>query len=245
MDVLFISVFNYGGLSIALNHLTSLKKQDITNYMAYVTDQEAHDAVSERGFNVTLIDENHGKEAWDFDSKRFNAFSYIRYKIIHNLLLEGKKVWYMDTDTVVLNDIRELYYRLEASGVDAAFQNDVNMLCTGCMFFFPNEKTIHFTNSIYGKRCDNFGDQIITNRFLNENPAYFRIYAFDIEAFPNGLVYFDKLVQISEYKQVQSELVQKCRQYRGDTYFVHANWMIGLKTKMDAFKSKNLWFIDE
>ena len=41
--VLFIAVFNFGGMTLVLNHLESLKRQGITNYRAYVSDQESYD----------------------------------------------------------------------------------------------------------------------------------------------------------------------------------------------------------
>ena len=40
-EVLFISVFNMGCIEIAENHLQSLLKNGISNYMAYVTDKES------------------------------------------------------------------------------------------------------------------------------------------------------------------------------------------------------------
>ena len=41
-EITFISVFNEACLELAMNHLESLKKNGIENYIAYVTDKESY-----------------------------------------------------------------------------------------------------------------------------------------------------------------------------------------------------------
>jgi Nucleotide-diphospho-sugar transferase len=242
MDILFISVFNCGALKMALNHLTSLKNQGITNYMAYVTDRESYDVLIDKGFNATIIDNAQiTKDKCDFATGNFNEISYIRYNVIHMLLLEGKTVWYMDIDTVILHDVREFYYSMKLSGIDLAFQNDVNMLCSGCMVFFPTVKALDFALIMSKNKRNDYNDQIIVNNILRKNPSFYKIYVFDMNEFPNGLLYFNPPDSNPNYRELQEQFSSSSR----DVYFVHANWMIGLDVKMKAFKSKNLWFIDE
>jgi hypothetical protein len=112
-DLLFISVFNYGCIGIAHNHLESLKRNRIQNYQAFVTDKESLEYLSSRGYHVVLIDESqYTKEKTDFDTKPFNELSYLRYKIIQKLLQENKTVWYLDVDTVVLKDLNADYFKI-------------------------------------------------------------------------------------------------------------------------------------
>ena len=76
--VLFISVFNFGGITLALNHLESLKRQGITNYRAYVSDQESYDVLIEKGHPVERIlvsDMALPKEKTDFRTTGFNTKS--------------------------------------------------------------------------------------------------------------------------------------------------------------------------
>ncbi len=54
-ELLFISVFNYGGIEMAKNHLESLKRNNISNYVAYVTDDESYD---------DLLLDNYNKINW-------------------------------------------------------------------------------------------------------------------------------------------------------------------------------------
>jgi hypothetical protein len=110
MELVFVSVFNYGCIEIATNHLESLKRNNITNYIAFVTDNESYNELSIKNYNVQLlkqdvINENISNEKKDFGCIDFNKMSYIRYKIINNLLKEGKAVWYLDVDTVVLYNL--------------------------------------------------------------------------------------------------------------------------------------------
>ena len=111
MSLIFVCVFDNGSRELGLNYLLSLKKQGITNYMAYVTDANTYEYISSKGFNVEkeIPDQSIVQHAKDFGTGQFNIFSYIRYKVIHRLLLKYKVVWYMDVDTVVLGDLNRYY----------------------------------------------------------------------------------------------------------------------------------------
>lgn len=242
-NLVYISVFNYGAIDIALNHLQSLANQHIKNYIAYVTDKESYDFITEKGFTCKLIDnidEPQTKEKCDFGTNKFNELSYIRYKVIHDLLIQGKNVWYMDVDTVVLHhSINQIYESLQTFNVDLACQNDVNMLCSGCMLFFSNDKMIELTEYIYDNRNQTEfpNDQTYLNGILSNNVVNLNVRTLDIMKFPNGLLYFNE--PNSNYRNLQEQF----KNYTGDVLFVHANWMVGMSTKIEAFKSKNLWFV--
>jgi Nucleotide-diphospho-sugar transferase len=242
-NLVFISVFNYGAIEIALNHLQSLKNQHITNYIAYVTDKESYDAVTERGFTAKLVEkleESHTKDSCEFGTNSFNELSYIRYKVIHELLLQGKNVWYMDVDTVVLHpSIIHIYESLKDFSVDLACQDDVNMLCSGCMLFFSNEKTIELSEYIYENRDQTSypNDQTFLNGLLSNNVVNITVRKFDMMKFPNGLLHFND--PNPNFRHIQEQY----KNYTGDVLFVHANWMVGMTTKINALKSKNLWFL--
>ena len=46
-ELLFISVFNFGVIEMAKNHLKSLRNQGITNHRSYVTDIESFTVLKE------------------------------------------------------------------------------------------------------------------------------------------------------------------------------------------------------
>lgn len=57
-NLLIISVFNDGVYDLALNHLTSLKKQNITNYLAFTTGKKTYEDFSRMKFNIRLLDDD-------------------------------------------------------------------------------------------------------------------------------------------------------------------------------------------
>jgi lipopolysaccharide biosynthesis glycosyltransferase len=241
-ELLFISVFNLGGIPIALNHLESLRKQNIQNYRAYVTDQESYDILVEKGHPVELVIETTGqltKDKSNFGTTEFNTLSYTRYKVILDLLVKGQSVWYLDIDTVVLQNLNDVYSDLNITKYDAVMQDDINMLCTGCMLLFPKPVTIKLMQLIYDNRTSLENDQIILKRILMSKNNPINIMALNKWQFPNGLLYFNELNNNPAYRELQLKFMQSTL----PVYFVHANWMVGMENKIEAFKKKGLWFI--
>jgi hypothetical protein len=242
-ELLFISVFNLGGITLALNHLESLRRQNIKNYKAYVTDQESYDIVKEKGHPVEIVIEDSDtsltKDKANFGTHEFNTMSYTRYKVILDLLNKGQNVWYLDIDTVVLQNLNDVYDELKNTRYHAVMQDDINMLCTGCMLLFPKPVTIKLVQSIYENRTSADNDQIILLNILMNNPNAINILPLNKLQFPNGLLYFSELNDNPNYRELQLQF----RQSNYPVYFVHANWMVGMETKIDAFKKKRLWFV--
>jgi len=240
-EVLFISVFNMGCIEIAENHLQSLLKNGITNYMAYVTDNESVEFLTNKGYNVSAIPLAVGaeplKEKQDFGTENFNTISYLRYYIINKLLSEGRNVWYLDVDTVVLYNLNLLVPQLLAQKFDLSMQNDMNMPCTGCMLFAANYKTKQLTETIYQNRTSRENDQIMMFTILKQNRFNLNLHLLNPGHFPNGLLYFSELHTDPRYESLHTQF----KNAKLPVYFVHANWMVGVDTKIKALKSKNLW----
>ncbi len=238
-ELLFISVFNYGCIEIAHNHLASLKQNNINNYMAYVTDIESRDYLSSLNYNVELVDDNiFVKEKCDFATKSFNNLSYLRYKIIAKLLQENKTIWYLDVDTVVLYDLNKYFNNEIDKNFDILFQDDINMYCTGCMLLQPKQNNIQLCQVMYQNMNMDNNDQIVLRNILRSNPNFCNTKTLDILKFPNGLLYFRELQQIPNWRKLQEDF-----RNNPNALFVHANWMVGVDTKINALKSKQLWFI--
>jgi len=235
--IVFISVFNLGCIEIAENHLMSLIKSGITNYMAYVTDKESFTILTAKGYKVTHYIDFEVKDKMDFGTDKFNSISYIRYKIINELLKKGKIVWYLDADTVVLANLNELAPEL-ARHFELVMQNDVNMPCTGCMMFFPNKNMIDLTEWMYNNRNVSENDQILFFKLIKQNQVRINLHLLDHHIFPNGLLYFNELHTDPRFAELHIDF----RNSRKPVYFVHANWMVGIDKKIEALKSKKLWF---
>lgn len=238
-DLIFICISNYGAIELTKNHLTSLIQNGIDNYMAYVTDNESYQELTSLGFNATLFDDiTIGKNKMIFGNNDYNYMTYVRYYIINKLLQQGKIVWYLDVDTVALIDLNIIYSTLDKS-LDIYFQNDINMLCTGCFLIFPNDKNIQLINCVISNQNNENNDQIIINQILQNNKNIFNISTFPKETFPNGLLYFSELSDNLNFKKHQTDFKNSTE----PVYLVHANFMVGIDVKIEALKSKHLWFI--
>lgn len=244
-NILFLCVFDYGSRELGLNHLTSLTKNGIHNYVAYVTDRKTYKYVKNYGFNVVLEDNVHSnisKNAKEFGTRDFNMFSYLRYKIISKLLEKNVWVWYMDVDTVVMPGIQDIDMTPYMKQ-DIVFQHDCHMICTGCALYQSNSRTANFTYFVWKNVTDALNDQnFMVELYKGGKLNGLYIDTFDNIEFPNGLLYFDTEDRIP----VPEEIMEIKRIYRANTAnkktaFVHANWMIGVDVKIQALKSRNLW----
>ena len=245
-DIHFVCVFDHGSRELGLNHLISLQRNGISNYSAYVTDCDTFNYIQSHGYNVVFEDcndENITDEAKDFGTRDFNMFSYIRYKIVNKLLKTHQWVWYMDVDTVVMSGIKDFSIDM-CKDKDIIFQNDCHMLCTGCVLYNSNELTLGFTDNVWKHATPSMNDQnLICQLHKAGSLTSLNIDIFNYMEFPNGLLYFDTNDLIS----VPPEILRIKQRYRANehkkTAFVHANWMIGVDTKIKAIKNKGLWYV--
>jgi hypothetical protein len=249
-ELLFVCCFDYGSRELGLNHLKSLKNQGIENYMAFIADKSTYELVKKYGFKCTLIDDaNFSTSQKTFGHPDFVEFSFLRYKFIHESLKTYKYVWYLDVDTVVLDNLNGIYGEYLGKDYDIVFQNDVHQIqnCTGCMLYFSNQKTLDMTAHVYKGMNREIPDQHYVNYFLMQNPGVFKTTMFDLERFPNGLIYFDKpeLIDLSiEFDNFKKNFY-KNKDKTKKLAFVHANWMIGIDAKIDALKKRGLWYLSK
>jgi len=236
MDILFISVFNLGCIEIAENHIVSLLRSGITNYRAYVTDIECFNLLIKKSYNVVYYPIQQSTQKMNFGTSGFNDLSYVRYKIINELLNENKTIWYLDVDTVVLHDLNPLVSNF--IGKDIVMQNDINMPCSGCMLCYPTDVCKEITNIIYNSRTSSENDQILLAQLLYNNKNI-QLQLLDHEMFANGLLYFNELSNHEMYRRLQLEF----KNTQKPLYLVHANWMVGVETKINELKKKNLWYV--
>ncbi len=258
--LIFISVFDSGSLSLGLNHLKSIVKVGIKNYMAYATDDLCYASVKAAGFNVTRMGSQGSSNKKTFGTGEFTRMSFLRYGAINEQLKLNNAVWYMDVDSVVLDDLN--YENL--NNCDIVFQNDIHEMnrCTGCMLIFPNKKTISLTNGLALATNEFFPDQECMHAHLNRVKDI-KTEMFDSDLFPNGLLYFDVEDLIESYDVSMLKSINTNVYFDGKQMliypdfikiksnwnknglkpkFVHANWIVGVENKIKALKKKNLWF---
>ncbi len=237
-DLIFISVFNDGVYELALNHLLSLKRNNIENYIGYTNGKKSFTDFKNMGLNVEYF-ENDNNATFKWSSNEFNNFSLLRYKFILENLKEYNNVWYMDVDTVVLNNLNNYRHNNNASLI---LQDDINMPCTGCILC-KNIKQVEYIyylmNNISIQNNYQNNDQVIFN-YIKSKIDNFDI--FSQSEFPNGLLYFDEKFigkQNGQLKQIKDNFIKDKNKIK----FVHANYMIGNSKKKEALIENNLWFI--
>ena len=248
-SLLFISVFSSGSLQLAINHLTSIKKQNITNYMSFAMDNNAYEKIKSLGFNVELVLDipYFSKDKKDFGTSDFTYMSFVRYKVIHEMLKKYDAVWYLDVDTVVLGDLNKYFIKHwdnNTSGVDMVFQNDIHMICSGCVIYFSNEKTLIGTKHMYDHMNNNVPDQHFLGAMIQQNSDYYKTELMDYMDFPNGLLYFDESIIIGvppQFAKIKRDY--EMRKQNRPPLFVHANWIVGNENKERALRTYGLFFI--
>jgi lipopolysaccharide biosynthesis glycosyltransferase len=249
-DIVFISVFNEGCIELAKNHLESLKRAGITNYVAYVTDQESYNKLINNYNVVYLSNSQITNDKKDFNSEDFNKLSYLRYYVIQKYLEANQPVWYLDVDTVVLKNLNKKYVELLETyknyHLDGLFQSDINSICTGCMCLFPTENIKQLVNTIIKEKLGNANDQMLLNYLVNEKKHPLSFALLECTEFPIGYLYFNNQYVVPVDSSL-SKVIEKKNEYESipnkDTHFVHANWIIGNENKIKSLKEYNLWFV--
>lgn len=233
MEVVFISVSNMGCVELTINHIESLKRVGMTNYIAYAIDSQCYETLRSKGYNTHLLGRDDMNQYHDFNTRGFDHISFMRYHVIDKLLREGKTVWYLDVDSVVVQDLNS-YVDVVKDNFDVVLQDDCYMPCTGCMLFFPS--AMELVKPMIETRDFSKNDQIYFLKFLNRTKL--RVGILNRNIFPNGLLYFndDNPKHIDKQIEFRNSDLSK-------VMFIHANWMIGVQTKIDALKSKGLWFV--
>jgi hypothetical protein len=242
--LIYISVFNYGAIEMAKNHLKSLQNQGIESHRSFVTDEESYRELKTLGYPVYLVKNNDiKKEGTNFGTPDFNNMSYVRYYVIQHLLKQGFDVWYMDVDTVVLQNLQPVYEECKNAGLyDILFQSDINMPCTGCMLILNCARSMQFINDVVAQQNSDHNDQLLVNHMLKVRPDSVKHANFSVFLFPNGLLYFgDDFVNCPDnYVDIKNTYAMNADKV---VHFVHANWMVGDETKTKALKKYGLWFL--
>lgn len=244
-ECIVFNLFNDGVIDLAHNHLQSLKNNNITNYISFTTGINSYNKLKDE-FNVEYININDKNFTYlDFGSNQFCEFSYARYKIMLNLLKKYKYVWYLDVDTVVLGNI--FNYINFSQQWDICCQDDLTMPCTGCMLVKNTQASIDIINKILTYRTKEINDQELFKKLLVTKEVYVKVFCLSKFLFIPGALYFDikyitdKSVVLHNYRLNYINSIIKNNHSQG--VFVHANYIMGNKNKIDALKSRKLWFI--
>jgi len=242
-NCLFISLFNSGIYDLALNHLTTMKKQNIDNYLYFTTEAKLADKLQKMNFNVQYLEDfDIPQDYLQYSSSEWNKLCYHRFYLVKKYLIQYDYVWLLDVDTVVLDNLNK-YIPKNNNTWDCIFQDDVNMPCCGCILFKATEATNKFLDFF----IDNpqiVNDQIFLKYLMNTKQINFlKLKVFNRKLFPNGFLFFNKTIINEKQPFMLKEKEDYYNKPEQSPAFVHANFIIGMENKIKALKEYNLWFI--
>lgn len=177
------------------------------------------------GIRVFSPDHKHHSEAHVYNSKNYIKMVSKRPEYISKILDEYESdILYMDLDTVLIKDIRNIINRTHDMmfGVDTLNYNGVkNYYCTGIMYFKNNYNS--------RKVVDAWNKEITAKNQLNQPLFNNVIRRFDVDHAP-----FDRF-------QVMSGQLWKKQGILPQTYLVHANYIQGHDAKQKMMFNYDLW----
>ena len=181
------------------------------------------------GIKVFTPDNKHNSEAHVYNSKNYIKMVSKRPEYISSILDEYESdILYMDLDTVLIKDIRNIINRTHDMmfGVDTLNYKGVkNYYCTGIMYFKNNKNS--------KKVVDAWNKEITAKNQLNQ-PLFNKVIRRfdDVDHAP-----FDRY-------QVMSGQLWKKEGIMPQTYLVHANYIQGHDEKQKMMFKYDLWHSD-
>ena len=228
-----VTYTNESHIELCENMLKSFRRvNEETPFVVYCLDEKSYDYFTEKGYQtkkqcfVSSEDGNHDWGTTEFCKLIQNKFHIIREEY------KDKPVLFVDSDVFFFRDpIPHIQEYLKPCNI--VIQSDLpgTPICTGFMALQRTDTLDSIIEKILDFKPENetdkdFSDQRRFIRFLSESKVPEPIYILDRYLFPNGHVEFTEKSSNSE------------------RYIVHANYMVGLETKINAFKSIGAWIED-
>jgi len=254
-NTIIVSIFTTSAGVLAKNHLLSLRAAGYTNTLSYCTDKKLCYVLNQAGFDSKYIE---GVTPWyskyyKFASKEFNQFSYIRYRIINELLDKYDYVWYLSVDTVVLGNIWDA---VDITGNwDIQFADDCMLPCTGSILVKKTPEVKKFMQHLWEERNDKITGQMYLAKLIKNRNSDInvKIKTKSIFKFCPGVMYFPAqyLIPLPEEDMKMRDLMKEnfMNKVKEDKMkkpiLVHANYIVSLDSKIKALQKMGLWFIKD
>lgn len=167
-----------------------------------------------------------------YGSSTFNQITFHKLTLVHEFLLSGYTVWFVDLDIVFLRN--PLHYLLQIiRDFDFVAQSNDELYTTINTGFFiakPTELVLDLFDTRFMSREVNM--QSTDQQFINTKIRYMdhfkslRYKLLDISLFPSGRFFYKR------YALLQNP------------YIVHYNWLVGIDNKILKMKQYGHWFVD-
>ena len=239
-----VTISNYGFKNLTLNWIESLKRINLSKFVIFALDIDIVKLLSQKGYEDRIvlvpnnwIDFNLSSNFSYFKSKEYNKITQAKTQIVYNILKLGQNILFSDPDIVFLNKniLNHIHYLAKYSPAQIFFSQDQhsNQFHFNTGFYYAKASNYVqelFLRLINEQRKDesNAIDQFVFNKMIKSNDLNTKIAPLDHILFASGQVYFHEKIN---------------DKYNITPYMVHANYLTGETNKVNAFKSKNLWFI--
>ena len=211
-----ITMSNEGGMELAKNLLTSIKKVGIplSQVRLYVIKGEVN------------------QQSVDFATPDFNRLMRAKVEVILDAMETNKEVLWVDSDIVFLkNCIEDI--RVRKGNAEMCFQPSLsNPVCTGFFYVKSSPRTKNFLKGVieFMKQNPNIDDEQAINHTFHQFGLLATVLPY--WNYPVGMAFF------SHNGGISSALEQS------KVYIVHNNYIVGNENKVNRFKKNGLWNVD-
>ena len=246
-DCIIVTASNYGFKEILLNLLVSLQMNNFFKFMVLCYDVKLFDFLSKRGFesNIAMIPDHWYESSGIssdfevFNNGKYNKLVRVKTRIFLELLKQNHSILFTDSDTVWLdkNVLNHIQYNNKFTYAHIMFSQDqnigINHFNTG--FFYA--KSTDFTKDLFlkvlieQKKNPNSMEQFVLNGLLDK-----------IKYNENRIGYLDHLLFVTGKTFIQDNVSDRLKI---KPYVVHMNYIVGKDSKINAFVSKNTWFLNQ
>jgi hypothetical protein len=242
-----ITYSNYGYKDFAYNLLINLSKKCKNHSIDfYCLDKQIYEFLKSKDFGdlkvtYTLYLQNISSNFNKYNDKNYVKLTHTKTSVIKDALNKYNFVHFIDCDVVCINEPPEEFYE-EYKDYDIVFQYDCgpsdslfqNWTCTGNTSIRNTSGALIRINTIedYQSRNLNKNDQECLHQFfidvkINDirEDKHCKNYVYPIEKYTNGYMVKNNLI---DWK---------------NTYFFHANHVVGSEEKIKLLKKVNEWYL--
>ena len=219
----FLTMTNSGCVDICKNMLKSaeLVGLNLEDFIILCLDVKAYEDMKHYPNTMLTHEQEHTEyQDWSFDANsNFRKIVKLKWKLIYEEYTNNKNLCWVDTDIV----FKQNPLPFIENNDKVLFQCDRpgSLICSGFMVFTKSEECCKMIEEC-GKNEEE-DDQILINNIALKYSASCALLPMDI--FPNGHIYYKAGIDKSK------------------VVIVHNNHMVGITTKINAFKNEGLWYI--
>lgn len=235
-----VSAANYGHRDLALNWIASMHRNGYFKFLLFCLDEKLYKTLAELSLsqNLVLVPSKWLQHAVNttellWATPSYNILTQAKVRIVHKLLQKNYTVFSTDIDVIWLSPHILSYIDYTFGRREIAYMIDSMDEVNGGFFIaMPTVKVCEFFQEVIRRFNTEtaLADQYVMNVVLDEWNLKYSSYVYHLckFLFPNGLVYYHHKMN---------------KKLNIIPMVVHANFFVGLGSKINAIKSSGMWYI--